>query len=1129
MAAPKFALLGQQTGPTEYNLLQDSTATSPGIIRRIADQPLWQAFDPASGLTTKTSLGEAASSIYKAFVTQPLGDLKAAAEVSLYELTKRKQEQDLALRGVQPPLSAPTAEQEGRAQRGQALLLGMLVAGPAGGVVRAVGARTLLSSGVLKAAPKLLGGIINTGAGIAEGAAFGGTFGALKPLDPLEESRGQAVAYDMISGALFNGLFRGVGAFRASRSPTPVSPLLGQSLRAAVKNDAAAILAGRIQRAQMLPEPLEAEEIAARVAAGATTQGPARKGIFAQVQESASDIANAISVRFPALKKLDSEVHLAALKAADASTTGAWFGRRAAQYIEDGMADKESDLFWRGLIASRGRQIKQSIATKAAELAASGETISINGKIYDSEALTRVIGSIAIPELSAQERVIFSTNPAIARAKQRYAEVVLPLITDIRQRNGLSSLASTDEPFLPLVKATEEEIKAGARTTASPTVGFGSTFAARTTPGAKMALGQAAAYHTSGEEILTRVMGREFAVDRKNDFIALVRSASWTKKLKPGELGQPTLVVDGEEIPAAIIDIKGNSRVLQDRFNVAAEGDGAIESVEDVFEDVVPGQVVEDVLGRYLVPKPVARAWNELFNPLSRRNDSGLFDNGVAAGYHKFMDFNVGLRLASPVEVTAHSSRILAILARQKGVGDDLGAMQYLANRLIPWFGPRLGGLRSIYGVYDDPAALAMEARLAQVPGALPSRAFEGEHQGGIGALLGPKAASVLGGGRKFIFGLPEQEHGLHGFDIRARIAAALVAERISVSEIGRGLTDAELAEYLTQFGTYSDGVQSNIASWLRRSRLAPFAGGQAGIVPGEVRGFFGSTNLPASIKNELGKATLAKWNAEVLWRGTIGTALMLTVVQKALTNRYPWENEPGHKEDLMIGYTDTGRAVYIPFTTLAPDLARAARITGARALAENFGADAIPAALNDLANTAITFAVGGPGVGALTTLATGNAPFITGPGSVLQVVPPMPTALQTMKERFLTAAGSSNPTFENILGIGPAKMEPTSVRIVNALTPGMEVGRTPLLRVSAELRGDKAEMFAVIEDRVNQAFSQGMSQGERIQYYKNEILPFPPEQRLLALQQMLLQDQQRQRSVPKNAAEAIAGGATAF
>lgn len=1117
-----YALLGQQTSATTYSLLNDAPAPA-------APEP--SLLDPKQAVS---GMLDAVKSIAKTFVVEPLSDLKLTAEVLLdrigdaaYSKAPLMQQQRLeAGEGAEF-----TEEQLRRSRRGMALALSAVVAGPAGSAMRALGARALLKQPVMATAPRLMEGIIRTGGGAAEGVAVGATYGAFKPLDDIEDSRGQAVAFDAIAGGLFGTLFGGYGALRAGRAKEAMTPetrtLLGQSLRETAQDDAAAILAGRMQRAQMLPEPLDVDEIGARVAAGVYDQGPTKAGLFGRLRESAGNVADVISIRFPSLKKMDPELHTSALAVADASTTGAWFGKRAAQFIEDGLSEEERSLFWRGLIASRGRQIKRNLQEQAAALA-DGSTISINGKQYDAEALQRLAAEVAIPELAPTEEVLFSTNPAVAAAKRRYAEQVLPLITDIRQRNGLQTLANTDEPFVPLVRYVEDQHAGMARASASPTAGFGNTFATRTTPGAKMALGQSE-YVANGEAILSAAMGRDFAVDRKNEFIARVVSAPWAQRLSRGEKPPATILVNGVEEAAAVIEIKGNPRVLKDRFNVAAEeaalqlaesgDDSLLHSLET--EDAVPGSVVEDVLGRYLVPKTVAKTWNELFNPLNRRNEQRLFETKLMDPIHKFMDFNVGLLLASPVEVTAHSSRILSILSRLPSIGDDQGALQIVANKLIPWFGPRLGGLRSIYNLYDNPAAMAMEARLAKVPGAIPSRAFEGEFKGGIGTMLPGKAAHILEGGRKFIFDLPEQgSHGLHGFDIRSRIAAALTAERIA----GRRLTDTELSEFLTQFGTYSNGIQSNIASGLRRSRLNPFAGGQAGIIPAEVRGFFGSTNLPATVKADLSKATMAKLNAEVLWRGTVGTALMMTVLQKALVDKFPWENEPGHEEDLMVGYTEDGRGVYVPFHSFAPDLARAARITGVRALAENFGPDAIPAALLDMANTAITYSSGGPGTNALRTLTTGNAAFTTGPGQVLQVVPPQPTALLTMKERFLTAASSSNPTIENFLGVGPAKIQPPAVRIINALTPGMEVGRLPLLRVSAELRGEKAEFYAVVEDRVNRAYMEGMTQAERIQFYRQEAIKFPEEQRLLAMRQMLMQDQQKQRSTLRSAVEAIGG-----
>lgn len=1137
-------MLGQSSAttaaPSQFNLLsppQPAETTSPGIARRIADQSLWTHIDPITGEVTKTTIGQVAAGIGRA-VAQPFGDIKALGEYMLataHESAAESRAHSEAIQNFQTPAppSSLTPEQLLRAARAKALIGSAMIAGPAGAAVKTIGARALLNSSIVKTAPRLAAGLINLGTGAAEGAAAGASYGAFKPLEDGEADRTQVVTNNAIGGLILGTLFGGVSAYRYLKGGKNMSAeqaaALVEGLQKATREEAALTMATKQQRALLAPEAATGDELAAQVAAGVTEQGASKSGLLGRIINSAGSAADALVYRFPKLKEMDQDLWASALNAADAQTGGAYFARRAAQYVKGPALKKdEEELLIKALYAARGRGIKTGLLKQAAELEP-GATVKIGSKLYDATGLQQLAAVVAIPELTAMEQFKYSTAPNIVQAVKRYNSDILPLITDIRQRNGLKTLADVDEPFLPLQRATEADKQAGLKTLSfGPTGGFKQTFATKTTPGAQRALGQGE-YIADFEEILRRTMTRDMAADRKNEFMARIINSPHTRRLKAGEAPPATILINGKETPTAVIELTGNPAVMSERFATlvpdAENASGAIGLEELHPEGPVPGEIVAPKLGKYVVPRPVATAFNDLFNPLNRRSDKlNLVDADLNA-YHKFMDFNTSLLLASPVEVTAHSSRILGDVARVPGIGDDVSALQMLANKLVPWFGPRLGGLRSFYSIYDNPEAIRMEGRLARIAGALPSRAFEAEHNSALTALFDRAGASpvskAIGSGRKFIFDLPDIEHGLHGFDIRARITLAMAGEKMA----GRAFTDAEMLQWLTQTGSYTDAIQSNLASWLRRSRLYPFSANY-GAIAAEIKGFLGGTNLPASVRNDLSKAAINKLRAETLWNGTIGTAVMLLATQKALTDTFPFENEQGHELDLMVGYTQDGHGIYIPMSTLAPGLYRAATITGARAAMETMGEDFIPEVTKQLANTAITYSTGGPGTKALFTLATGSAPYITDQGSILQTVPiqpPSPMGWRTMKERFLTGAGASNPTLENFLGVGPISATmPGAVRVINTITPGLEVGQKPLRRVSAELRGDMAKLYEVVDERVKRANNELGSVAERVSFYKEESAKFPVEQRAQAFIAMLKAEQQYQRSMYGNAAKAL-------
>lgn len=1012
------------------------------------------------------------------------------------------------------PMDLTDPEVEGhvrKALKGAALLNAGAITGPISGAVagpiESIGARAI-AKGV---APTISRIAVGATKGVAEGLAFGSVFGTLDPIDSPTKSRLDHIAATTIASAIFGGVLRGIGV--AIKDQIPATAGMAPPSPVPINGRYEELIAGT---QPMPPAPMGTSELVAQVAAGSTGSGAGRSGFFNHLHSAARSVLDVIQTRFPEVKGFDQSAWMAGLRAADAKTLGAWFGKRTAQYVTQGMGDEEKDLFVKGLMASRGRQIRASLLREAEQLRGeqnSKATLTINGKEYDEAGLKLLAKNITLPVLTEEEQNLFNLSPAIQRAKQRYATEILPQLTEIRVRNGLSvaHFAETDEPFLPLIGASDADVAAGlAHVSVVPPTGTGveGTFTAPTTKGAMRATGTASAYVKDFEALMTRAFGRDFHVDRKNELLFNVITAPWARPLAKGERANRTIMFNGKEVPAVAIPIRGNPNVFL-RNELAPE-------IIGVEGEGLPGEIVENVLGYYEVPRSIGKMLNELYNPLDRDlSVEQAGGNMVVRGLFKALDFLTGLQLASPVEAAAHSGRIINTLAGLPGIGNDQGALAHLANAFVPYFGPRLSALRSIYAVYDSPAASAMEARLAGLPGGLPTRAFEAE--------MGPTKGGVLHAGRRFLFGLPEQEKGFAGLDIRARIAAGLTLDNITKAHLGRPAEDAELLQFITQFGQYSDAVQSNLAVFLRKNRLNPFAGGQAGFIPGEIRRMFGGLNLPRETVEALSKESALKLRAETLYRGVIGASLMMVAAQKALTDSYPWENERGHQMDLRVGYTEDGRAVYIPAASWEPGVARAFRITGARTMVEALGENSVSEEGRNLMNTALTYGIGAPGIAAGTTLLTGRTPFLTSSGELMASAPPEPTSPLTIKERFLHAAGASNPSIENLLGVGTAEALPLGVRIVNALTPGMTVGRDPMMAVSADVRARRGQMMDIVEDRVNRGLKKYPNVIERMNYYREESMKFPGNPND-AYREMLRADQGRRIGRAKAFSEALRG-----
>jgi hypothetical protein len=581
---------------------------------------------------------------------------------------------------------------------------------------------------------------------------------------------------------------------------------------------------------------------------------------------------------------------------------------------------------------------------------------------------------------------------------------------------------------------------------------------------------------------------------------------------------------------------------------------GALTNVEfragEGFSDFLAGAVQsEPVLGKFLVPKPVAEAFRTVTTSNRGRSDSIIDQLGGTLGftaYERFMNLNTQLLLSSPVELAAHFSRIVSTLVSFPGVGDDLGKMAQTANRLIPFVGPRITGVISMFKTYNTAADLALEGRIAEAVG-LPTRAFQSDRVQGFFAKFGEagkKFEELTEIGRTILFDLPVtaiNEPGLRrslldrvkGVDMRARMVAVKALE----TKLGRQANTEEIAQHLMRFGAYNEALQTNIVTNLRRLKLNPFAAGQQGFIRGEVQKLYGNLGLPKSTLEELGAETVRAMRAEMLYRGVGGTAIAMMTMNFALSGKWPWENQTNHRLDIDTGFRDqNGRPWYIKFTSVAPDIARSTRITGLRMIAEMAGADATAAgvgvdALRQIRNDAITYGFSSPGIQAGSALLTGNSLFavedLGGGAQPLSLIPPQPTDSQVLKERFFMTAGAANPTVEMFLGIGEHEGKPIASKILSQANFKLTLGREPVAEFTSETRTQRARVFEVVQDRVGRAWKKypdPTQRGQRLRMYLEEVRAFPPEQRQMALENMMRSDGIRMRGQATSLGRTVVG-----
>ncbi|KKL66527.1 hypothetical protein LCGC14_2144070, partial [marine sediment metagenome] len=310
-------------------------------------------------------------------------------------------------------------------------------------------------------------------------------------------------------------------------------------------------------------------------------------------------------------------------------------------------------------------------------------------------------------------------------------------------------------------------------------------------------------------------------------------------------------------------------------------------------------------------------------------------------------------------------------------------------------------------------------------------------------------------------------------------------------------------------------------------NKLNPFAGGQQGFIRREGEQLFGGIGLSQSVKNEFSRKQLIALKAEIMFRGVGQFAALSTITNYSMCGHGPWQNEKGRRGDICMGTIHTGtdkeRFLYIPMTSLMPELSRALNITALRALVENYGdpKKVLTDAGRRLINTPVTYGIGAPGIGTATTSLLGRAPFFTENLELLKVVPPSADVTKTVARQQIEAIGQMNPTLEKLFGFGPSEKIPLGIRAINAITPGMKAGRLTSELPGHRDRADAGSMFQIVRSAVAQA--QNKHPGDfssRLVLYERAAGDFATEEEQQnALTSMIQFDQRRSKSILRSGA----------
>lgn len=294
------------------------------------------------------------------------------------------------------------------------------------------------------------------------------------------------------------------------------------------------------------------------------------------------------------------------------------------------------------------------------------------------------------------------------------------------------------------------------------------------------------------------------------------------------------------------------------------------------------------------IPQALAQALDEITAPA--RTPTGL-----AAGWDKIQNATVAIQLASPAHFAWHVYRVLANgshmatdAATQAG---NIRLQNYLPN-LGPLHGAKIQFLYDIWNTdMSDPENFKVLQDIMEAGGGS-FRPFQ-EAEGNILSAIGHEK----------LFGFPEGQHVLGGFDLRARV----VLEKLR--RLAEGNKDPQRTrDYLNQLGQYTRNPDYIISKVRELNRYAATQLPQKLL---EYKRLVGDTGLKAN--SPRGAATIRL--------ASIGAGVVALIVGRELV-KYMFTGKLSQKGD-DPEVINLGHGITLPLRDLDPGLSRAGRDTG--------------------------------------------------------------------------------------------------------------------------------------------------------------------------------------------------------
>ena len=463
----------------------------------------------------------------------------------------------------------------------------------------------------------------------------------------------------------------------------------------------------------------------------------------------------------------------------------------------DRLTPEEANLMGRFFTAREGGRMASRAQAQIAEAQshiAAGEAGEWQTQLADAQQkLQNATTQPELQPLTHAEQGALTAKGHVRDAIAFYDDHVQPYLEDFKTDAGLSAgslrAAVGEAPVFSLVPKAGQLEQAGEEISATVQAPAGgirtggggplqSRFRVKRTTAALERTGAAPAYETDIRSLTNAWIGEVLPKNAERSTIEYITAAPWARRLEGGARIKP--------------------------------GEGVLE----FQKGKVPGS---DVQGRFAVPMPVKRAYDDL---ASRRS---LFANESAKNpYYQFMDFWTQLQLAAPVEASSHFWRIASQYSRLPGTTEGIGR----ALTLFPSLGPKGLALYNIAKVGSNPAEVVDGMRTLARVGALTGRALPEAAHAGITSGI---ERSVLGAPREWLFGMPSFGPGLDGVETRIRLAGLKFLREVVEPQVGRASTDQEIRQFVNGWGTYGQEMQPTFLAYLRKMRVASFGSFQLG------------------------------------------------------------------------------------------------------------------------------------------------------------------------------------------------------------------------------------------------------------------------------------------------------------